>query len=60
MPYSLRKVNKKNCYKVYNKKTKKKFSKCTSYMNANKQLRLLRALQFNKNFIPRNKTMKRK
>jgi len=52
MPYSLRKVPNKKCYKVYNKQTKKVFSKCSSKKNATKQMRLLRALQYNKNFIP--------
>ena len=52
MPYRIRKTRNKNCYSIYNKKTKHKFSKCTTYINANKQLRLLRAIQFNKNFVP--------
>jgi hypothetical protein len=50
MPYALRKMPKRNCYKVFNKNTKKIFSKCTSMKNAQKQLRLLRALQNNKKF----------
>lgn len=53
MPYKIRKVTKKNCYKVYNKVSKKVFAKCTDRENALKQLRLLRAIQFNKNFVPR-------
>jgi hypothetical protein len=51
MPYSLRKVSGKNCYRVSNKKNKKVFSKCTSRNKAKRQLRLLRAIQNNKNFI---------
>ena len=51
MPYGIRKLSKRNCYKVFNKKTKKIFSKCSSLKNANKQLRLLRAIQYNKDFI---------
>ena len=39
-----------------NRRTRRKFSKCASLENANKQLRLLRALQFNKDFIMRPKT----
>jgi len=60
MPYSVRKVRGKPCYKVYNKKTKRVFSKCTNKENVKKQLRLLRAIEYNKNFVPRNKTMKKR
>ena len=61
MPYATRKVNHKDCYKVYNKKSKKVFAKCTTKENANKQLRLLRALQYNKKFVYRRpKTAKRR
>ena len=72
MPYSMRKVPKKNCYRISNPKTKKVFARCATKENAKSQLRLLRALQYNKNFVPRgvqssrnrrtaaNKTMKRK
>tara|TARA_B100000161_G_C33557967_1_gene419158 strand:- start:5439 stop:5675 length:237 start_codon:yes stop_codon:yes gene_type:complete len=73
MPYKSRKVRNKNCYKVYkNDKTKKVFAKCATKENAVKQMRLLRALQNNKNFKPngrrnmggktrkRNKTMKKR
>jgi hypothetical protein len=59
MPYKMRKTNKKNCYRVYNAKTKKTFSKCSTRENAIKQLRLLRALQFNKNFVLRNRSVKK-
>ena len=53
MPYKSRKVRNKNCYKVYkNDKTKKVFAKCATKENAVKQMRLLRALQNNKNFKP--------
>jgi hypothetical protein len=51
MPYQLRKVKNKSCYRVYNKKTKKVFAKCSSKKNATKQLRLLRALLYNKKFV---------
>lgn len=51
MPYILKKVRgKKNCWTVRNKYTKKVFAKCTTKTNANKQLRLLRAIEFNKSF----------
>lgn len=60
MPYSLRKVNNKNCYRVKNTKSKKIMSKCTTKTRAKKQLRLLRAIQNNRNFVlNRNKTQKR-
>jgi hypothetical protein len=55
MPYSTRKLRGKNCYKVYNKNTKKVFSKCSTKKNAEKQIRLLRAIEFNKDFVPRSK-----
>jgi hypothetical protein len=62
MPYSIRKVNKKPCYRVYNKKSKKVFAKCSTRENAQKQVRLLRALEFNKKFVPnsKNRTQKNK
>lgn len=56
MPYATRKVKNKNCYKNYNKKTKQVYSKCTSKKNAMRQLRLLRAIEYNKEFVPRKQT----
>lgn len=44
MPYTLRKMPKKKCYRVYNRDTKRIFSKCTSKSRAKKQLRLLNSL----------------
>jgi len=58
MPYKTRKVRNKNCYSVKNVEKKKVFSKCTSLKNAKLQMKLLRALQFNKNFVPRAQTRK--
>uniref|UniRef100_A0A6C0KMA6 Uncharacterized protein n=1 Tax=viral metagenome TaxID=1070528 RepID=A0A6C0KMA6_9ZZZZ len=62
MPYTMRKVRNKNCYRVskkvrVNKKTGKTakrrvFSKCATRENAVKQMKLLRALEFNKDFVP--------
>jgi len=52
MPYGMRKMTKRNCYKVYNKDNKKVFAKCATKKNATKQMRLLRALQYNKDFVP--------
>lgn len=63
MPYIVRKVPNKTCYRVSNKKTKKVFAKCSSKENVTKQLRLLRAIQNNKNFTPNGrsrKTMKKR
>ncbi len=54
MPYSLRKVPKRNCYSVKNKKTNKVRSKCTSKAKAKKQIKLLYALESNPNFKLRN------
>ena len=59
MPYKMRKTRKRNCYTVYNAVTKRKFAKCATRENALKQLKLLRALQFNKNFVPINQTLKK-
>ena len=50
MPYATRKVRDKPCYRVSNKKTKRVFAKCTTKKRANKQMRLLRALQYNPKF----------
>jgi len=60
MPYQSRKVPKKNCYRVTNRKTKRVFAKCSTKENAKKQLRLLRAIEYNKNFKPRNKSLIKK
>jgi len=53
----MRKVSGKKCYRIMNTKTRKVFSKCTSKKKGKKQLRLLRAIQYNKDFvlIPRAK-----
>jgi hypothetical protein len=58
MPYQYRKVRGKSCYRVFNTKSKKVFSKCSTQKNALKQLRLLRAIQNNKKFVPNKKTRK--
>jgi len=51
MPYSVRKVRNKPCYRVSNKKTKKIFAKCSTKRNARKQLNLLRAIENNPKFV---------
>ena len=59
MPYTMRKVPKKSCYRVSKKsktakkRTRKVFAKCATRENAIKQMRLLRALEYNKNFVRR-------
>ena len=60
MPHIMRKVKGKNCYHVSNKKTKKVFAKCTSKKNATRQMRLLRAIENNKNFVPNRRNRKNK
>lgn len=57
MPYKIRKVTRKRCYRVYNTQTKRTFAKCTSKTRAKKQKKLLQAIQYNKKFVPisRNK-----
>ena len=52
MPFKIRKVRGKNCYTVYKAKNKKVYAKCTTRKKAERQLRLLRAIIFNKNFKP--------
>ena len=57
MPYTLKRTGKtRKCYQVVNTKTRRVFSKCSSKKNAQKQMRLLRAIQYNKNFRPRTKS----
>jgi len=58
MPYNTRKVRGKDCFRVYNKRNKRVFSKCTTRKNATRQMRLLRALENNKNFIPNSKRLR--
>jgi hypothetical protein len=54
----MRKVTNKKCYRVSNRKSKRVMAKCASKKNAEKQLRLLRAIQNNKNFVPRKSAKK--
>jgi hypothetical protein len=66
MPFTKRKLRNKKCYTVYATKSKRIFAKCTTKKNAEKQLRLLRAITYNKSFKlinklnPRQSTRKRK
>ena len=59
MPYKTRKVRGKNCYRVFNAKSKRVFAKCTSRKNADKQMRLLRAVENNKSFKLRLRNTRR-
>ena len=43
MPYTIRKVRNKKCYRVTTSKTKRVLAKCTTMEKAKKQVRLLRA-----------------
>lgn len=41
MPYALRKIRNKNCYKVFNARTGRIHAKCSTKENAEAQVRLL-------------------
>ncbi len=62
MPYTMRKVPRKTCYRVTNPRSKRVMAKCTSKVRAQKQIRLLNAILNNKKFVlrPRSKTMKKR
>jgi hypothetical protein len=53
MPYTIRKVRRRRCYSLKNKKTKKAYSKCTLRKKAKAQMRLLNAIEHNPKFVPR-------
>lgn len=46
MPFIIRKVRNQNCYEVKNKNTGKVHAKCTTKDKANKQIRLLNAIEY--------------
>jgi hypothetical protein len=54
MSYRITRRKKQNkqsyCYSVINTNTRKKFSKCTTKSKATRQLKLLNAIRFNRNF----------
>jgi hypothetical protein len=60
MPYTVRKVRNKPCYRVSNKKTKKIYSKCATKENAKKQVKLLRAVENNPKFVEKLRNTTRK
>ena len=45
MPYMMRKMPNRACYRVYNKKTGTVKARCSTRKNAERQMRLLHALQ---------------
>jgi hypothetical protein len=57
MPYTIRKMPDQNCYRLAKPATKTSkrhvFAKCTTLANAKAQLRLLNAIKYGKNFVPR-------
>jgi hypothetical protein len=48
MLYKIRKKRNHNCFTVYNSKTKYVYSKCTTRKKAQKQVKLLNAINFGK------------
>jgi UDP:flavonoid glycosyltransferase YjiC (YdhE family) len=48
--YAMRKVRGQDCYKVYSRRTKHVFAKCTTKEKAARQLKLLMAIRYNANF----------
>ena len=48
MPFEIKKIRNKNCWKVINLDTGKVHSKCTTLENAKKQVRLLYGLELKK------------
>lgn len=56
MPFAMRKMRNKKCYTVYATRSKRVFAKCATRKNAERQLRLLRAITYNKSFKLINKS----
>lgn len=48
MPYTIRR--RKRCFQVINRKSRRIYSKCTTKSKAQKQMRLLRAIEYNPRF----------
>jgi hypothetical protein len=53
MPYKIRKVRNQDCWSVKNEKTGKVHAKCTSLTNAEKQVKILNAIEHNPKFRAR-------
>lgn len=45
MPYAIKKVRNLECYKVYNRETRKVYAKCSTWENAERQMRLLHMVE---------------
>lgn len=60
MPYTIRKVRNKNCYSVKTTKSKRVLAKCTTKDKAKKQIRLLRAMEVNKDFARKVRATRKK
>lgn len=60
MPYATRKVRNRRCFKVYNRKTKRVFAKCTSKTKAKRQINLLRAVENSRTFRDRLRNVLKK
>ena len=58
MPFEIRKLPNRNCYRIRNSKTGQIHAKCSSYENAQAQLRLLRGIEYG-NFKPTGKPRRR-
>ena len=55
MPYTIRKVNRRRCYRVTNRTNKRVFARCTAKRKALRQVNLLRAIRYNKHFVQKNR-----
>lgn len=60
MPYTMKKVRGKSCYRVSNRKTHRVYSKCSTKSNAKKQLALLRAIEQNPKFVLRSRSSRKR
>jgi hypothetical protein len=58
MPYKIRKVRGKDCYKTYNTVTKRVFAICTTKEKAIRQLATIRRNVYGTSKSPTNKTAK--
>jgi hypothetical protein len=63
MPYTIRKVPRRRCYRVTTKKknqrSRRVFSKCTTLKKAKSQVRLLNAIKYGK-WNPNSKTRRQR
>ena len=54
MPFAIRKLPNRNCYRIRNTETGRIYAKCSTLSNAKAQLRLLRGIEYG-NFKPTGK-----